>query len=382
MINHITAMDLFKYILISIPLISSMTCGVIFMVVFHKSLSLTENRIRQTLGSYFILMTLLWLITNISIEHYKNMLIVVPFFFLLIHLTQVVFYHFICYIVPTKEKFNAFHYKIAIAIFIMSSLLVYVISSSKDYSDFDFNSFFYQYLYLYTSLNMVYYTALCWIRLYKYNQEKYNRQFAGSSFSWIHVLLFLRTLFSILFIFNNQRIILIDTTIVVLIATQHILLIFNVLQKNIIDKIRAEYKTNIMLPSGQIVSVDNKGKVENISHNSAYLPGHNESNSLLTQQDVVTYFSTEKPYLNKDFKLDDLVKHFGVNRTYISKFINVTFNSNVSQYINQWRIKEVEELQKNKEEVLQEDLVQRAGFSNLRHYLRAKQSVEQKTKTI
>jgi len=189
MINPLTAMDLYKYILISIPLISSMTCGIIFIVVFPKSLSLTKNKIRQTLGSYYILMTLLWFITNISVENNKGILFLIPFFFLLIHLTQVVFYHFICYIIPTKEIFNSFYYKMTIAIFIMSAILVYVLYNIDTSTGFSITSFFYQYLYIYTSLNMIYYTTLCWIRLYAYKREKYKMQFAKIKFSWVSALL-------------------------------------------------------------------------------------------------------------------------------------------------------------------------------------------------
>jgi len=380
MINPLTAMDLYKYILISIPLISSMTCGIIFTVVFPKSLSLTKNKIRQTLGSYYILMTLLWFITNISVENNKGILFLIPFFFLLIHLTQVVFYHFICYIIPTKEIFNSFYYKMTIAIFIMSAILVYVLYNIDTSTGFSITSFFYQYLYIYTSLNMIYYTTLCWIRLYAYKREKYKMQFAKIKFSWVSALLVLKTLFSVLFIFNNHRIILLDTLIVLLIAVQQIIMVFNILQKDILAKIKAEYKTNILVSSGQIISVDNKGLVENVFVNSSHYTPEIVASGLLSQQDFLVYFSTNKPYLNKDFKLDDLVKLFGVNRSYISKFINVTFNSNVSQYINQWRIKEVEELHKTKGELPLEDLVQMAGFSNLRHYLRAKQIFEQKNK--
>ncbi|WP_353100277.1 AraC family transcriptional regulator [Myroides odoratus] len=378
MINQLTALDLYKYILISIPLISSMTCGIIFIVVFPKSLSITKNKIRQTLGSYYILMTLLWFITNISIENNKGMLVLVPFFFLLIHLTQVVFYHFICYIVPTKALFNSFYYKITVAIFIMASILVYVLYTLDTTAGFSISAFFYQYLYIYTSLNMMYYTTLCWIRLYTYKREKYKMQFKKIRFSWVSALLVLKTLFSVLFIFNHHRIVLLDTFIVLLIAIQQLVMVFNILQKDILEKIKAEYKTNILVSSGQIISVDNKGLVENVSVNASYYAQEIGASGLLSQHDFLVYFSTKKPYLNKDFKLDDLVKLFGVNRSYISKFVNVTFHSNVSQYINQWRIKEVEELHKTKGELPLEDLVLMAGFSNLRHYLRAKQSFEQK----
>lgn len=376
MINHIKVMELFKYLLISIPMISAMTCGIIFMVVFHKSLSVTENKIRQTLGSYYILMIILWFITNVTLEHYHGKLYLIPIFFLLIHLTQVAFYHFVCFIVPSKEKFNTVHYKISVAIFIMTVSLVYVLITTKGYQQLDVVYFFSQFMYIYTSLNMAYYTTLCLIRLYRYNKEAKKLVYEKLKFNWIHILLILRTVFSILFIFNNNRILIIDITLVLLIPTQHIILTYNVLHKKIIDRIRTEYKTNIMLASGQIVSIDNSGLINNVGVSNNYLQNESEPNSLLTQQDIIDYFSKDKPYLNKDFKLDDLVKHFGVNRSYISKFINVTFNSNVSQFINQWRLKEIEYLQKNQNNTNIEDLSIMAGFSNYRHYLRAKKSFE------
>lgn len=377
MINHIKTMDLLKYLLISIPMISAMTCGIIFIIVFHKSLSATENRIRWTLGGYYLLMIFMWLLTNISLEHYKGRLFLVPVFFLLIHLTQVVFYHFICYILPSKEAFNRFHYKLTLVIFIMSIVLVYVLLSTKGYKDLDLYYFFYRYLYIYTSLTMIYYTSLCWVRLYQYNKEQFGFMFHANRLNWIHLLLVLRTIFSILFTFNNHKILFIDVAIILLIPLQHIVVTYNMLQKNIVNKLVSQYRTNVMLPSGQIVTVDNKGAIDNLPVESAYDNTYVESTSLLTQEDILSYFSTDKPYLNKNFKLDDLVKHFSINRTYISKFINVTFHTNVSQFINQWRLKEVDELLQAKPELGLEEIVLLAGFSNYRHYQRSKQIINQ-----
>lgn len=357
-------------------MISAMTCGIIFMVVFQKSLSNTENKIRQTLGCYYILMIVLWFITNISLEHHQGKLYLVPIFFLLIHLTQVAFYHFICFIVPSKEKFNTLHYKIAVAIFIMAICLVYVLSKTTGYKQLDVVYFFSEFMYFYTSLNTICYTGLCWVRLYNYNKEIQKSTLEKPKYNWIHILLILRTIFSILFVFNNHRLFLIDITLILLIPSQHIILTYNVLKNKIIDKVRTEYKTNIMLSSGQIVSITDSGIINQVAINSNYIQNENEPNELLTQLEIEAYFTLDKPYLNKDFKLDDLVKHFGVNRSYMSKFINVTFSSNVSQFINHWRLKEVESLQKEQPNKNIEEITIMAGFSNYRHYLRAKKAIK------
>lgn len=381
MINLFKPMDLLKYILISIPMISAMTCGIIFMVIFHKSLSVGKNRIRKTLGGYFILMVILWFLASISVDHYRDNIwgipliyLIIPFYFLIIHLLQVVYYHFICLILPIKSRFNYLHYRVSFAIFIMCSSLIFVLINTDGYKELDFISFFHQYLYIYASLSMGYYIILSWIRLYKYNKVNSEVTKISIKLNWLHLLLLTRSVFTLLFIISYNRIIIIDIALVVVNAAQHIIVTFNVLQKDIIYNLRGLYQTNIMLPSGQIVSIDKKGALHQIPIELTQSSENQNAQSLITQQDIITYFSQEKPYLNKDFKLDDLVKHFGVNRTYISKFINVTFNTNVSQYINYWRLQEVEHLLKTTSTADKDQIAIMAGFSNYRHYLRAKES--------
>lgn len=378
MINHIKTMELLKYILISIPMISAMTCGIIFMVVYHRSLSSTENKIRLTLSGYYVLMIALWFLTNISLEHYSGRMYIIPLFFLLIQLVQATFYHFICYLLPlsNQSRFNNVHYSISIVVFIMSAALVYVITNTQGYKEIDLYSFFTQYLYIYSTLSMIYYTCLGWIRLCKFNKISYNAFLSYEKLNWIHLLLLVRTIFIILFALKKYNIIVVDIVMILLIACQHIILTFNILQRNIIDKLIREDRKSIMLTSGHIVSIGSQGTIESNSLNTSHNNFDIQNSSLLSQSDIEDYFITDKPFLNKDFKLDDLVKHFGINRSYISKFINVTFSSNVSQYINQWRIREVEILQSLNNSDNIEDIVIQAGFSNYRHYLRAKQISE------
>jgi len=375
-------MGLFKNILISIPIISAMTCGIIFLVIFHKSLSIRENKIRQTLGSYYLLMIVLWLTANIALDYDHHKLYFIPFLFLLIQLTHVVFYHFICYLVPTKDQFNTLHYKIACIIFIMTAALVYILHRTTGFNTLDLNYFFFEYIYVYAVLNMLCYTGLCLLRVYKAHIELSNSKQNQLRLNWVHYLLLLKVLFLILFIFNNHRIFAIDLILVFLIAIQHIILTYNILQRNIEERAKFENKTNVMLSSGQIVSIDSQGAIKNVTLVESTAKTNLETSSLLTEQDLVDYFTKEKPYLNKQYKLDDLVVHFGLNRTYISKFINVTFNSNLSQFINSYRLKEVEELKKVHPTCEIEEIILQAGFSNYRHYTRAKERFEQEKKRI
>ncbi|STZ27715.1 Helix-turn-helix domain [Myroides odoratus] len=363
-------------------MISAMTCGIIFLVIFHKSLSIRENKIRQTLGGYYLLMIVLWLTVNIALDYGHHKLYFIPFLFLLIQLTHVVFYHFFCHLVPTKDKFNTLHYKIAGIIFIMTGALVYILHRTTGFNTLDLNYFFFEYLYVYATLNMLCYTGLCLFRVYKAHLEQSHSKQSPLSLNWIHYLLLLKVLFLILFIFNNHRVFSVYLILVFIIAIQHIILTYNILQRNIEKKPKLENKTNVMLPSGQIVSVDHQGIIENVTLVESTAKTNLETSSLLTEQDFLAYFTKEKPYLNKQYKLDDLVTHFGLNRTYVSKFINITFNSNLSQFINSYRLKEVEELKKAHPTHEIEEIILQAGFSNYRHYLRAKERFEQDKKRI
>ena len=56
------------------------------------------------------------------------------------------------------------------------------------------------------------------------------------------------------------------------------------------------------------------------------------------------YLEEEKPYLNKDFKLNDLSIKLGTNRQYLSQIINETYNKNFYTLINEYRINEAIEM--------------------------------------
>ncbi|MDM1046136.1 helix-turn-helix transcriptional regulator [Myroides sp. 1354] len=372
-------MELLKYILISIPMISSMTCGIILMVVFYKNLSVTEIPILRTLGGYYFALIALWITDNLTQKLLGSRIFLLPVLSLFITLSQVCFYQFISYIVPAKRKRNNLQYQIILVVFSLSYIFIYVLAKTDGIRQLDVQAFCNQYLRIYIILNTGVYTLLCWKRVYQYHQEKNKRKIKIKRLNWIHLLLTLKLAFTLFFSFNNYSVFVQGITVFIL-SFQHIILTFNMLLEKNRVKIPIAYKTNVLLSSGQIVSVDQTGTLTNDVLETTFVNPNIRTENLLTQNDIVNYFTKDKPYTKNDFRLDTLVTHFGVNRTYISKFINVTYNCNVSQFINCWRLKEVEQLQATRKEMNMDDLVIQAGFSDYRHYLRAVHSAEKRLK--
>ncbi len=105
-----------------------------------------------------------------------------------------------------------------------------------------------------------------------------------------------------------------------------------------------------------------------------------KSDSAVSKKNVLSkvlfekYIVNEKPFLNQDLRITDLVDVFHVNRTYISSFINVEYNMNFSTFINNYRMEEFRRLSKlpdylNKSK---QELVELAGFNSYRSFLRIK----------
>ena len=368
-------MELLKYILISIPMISSMTCGIILLVVFYKNLSRIEIPILRTLGGYYGVLILLWFLDNLTQDLLLIRIHLLPLMLLFVALSQVFFYHFVCFFTPTKKKFNNFHYVQAFLLGILSYAILCVLLKTEGFQTLDHQYLFAKSLGICITTCVGYYTLLFWIRMYRYHQGKPVVKI--QQYTWIHLLLLGKTLFSLLIYFNDRSVF-IYCLLVLVLFFQHVVVTFNLLQEKNKMRIPQMYKTNVMLSSGQIICVDQAGAFNYDVAETTLVYPNEMANNLLTQEEIVAYFTKNKPYTNKNFRLDSIVNHFGVNRTYVSKFINVTYNCNVSQFINYWRLKEVEYLQQIEKENSIEHLVVKAGFSDYRHYVRAARNAEKR----
>ena len=93
----------------------------------------------------------------------------------------------------------------------------------------------------------------------------------------------------------------------------------------------------------------------------------------LTRRRLNGFFRKQKPYLQAHFKITDLVEAMDVNRSILSAFINQNYGINFNRFVNQWRLQELKRLQKlpsNKGKSVAK-LLDKAGFTGLRHYYRA-----------
>ena len=90
------------------------------------------------------------------------------------------------------------------------------------------------------------------------------------------------------------------------------------------------------------------------------------------------YFLKEKPYLNPQLKITDLLFDLTTNRSYLSGFINATYNMNFSQFINECRFKEYLELKKANKKQNKQDLILASGFRSLESFKRTEDDYNRK----
>ena len=87
-------------------------------------------------------------------------------------------------------------------------------------------------------------------------------------------------------------------------------------------------------------------------------------NTALFHEKLENWMQTEKPYLNKDFRLTDLAQILPLNRTYLSQFINNEFGCTFYQYVTNYRIEEAKRIMQQNPELKVQDISDRCGFSS------------------
>lgn len=76
------------------------------------------------------------------------------------------------------------------------------------------------------------------------------------------------------------------------------------------------------------------------------------------------WMQTEKPYLNPEFRLNDLRQVLPLNRTYLSQFIHAQYDCTFYQFVTNYRIEEAKRLMKEKPDLKMQDIAEQCGFSS------------------
>jgi len=76
------------------------------------------------------------------------------------------------------------------------------------------------------------------------------------------------------------------------------------------------------------------------------------------------YMANEKPYLNKDLRLSDLMRILPLNRTYLSQLINSEYGCTFYQFITSYRLQEAMRLMSAYPDMKLQEVADRSGFSS------------------
>ena len=203
-------------------------------------------------------------------------------------------------------------------------------------------------------------------RLLKYNRfiRNYSANEEKASLRWLWFLLLISVIampFPLIWIFSKGKMVVSQGAIVtysLLLLYFYVYLTLHVLRK---DRFRV-----IFLPEKELDTVVSAALPSNKGDSSV------SKKSVLKKSLFEDYIVKEKPYLNQDLRITDLVDVFHVNRTYISSFINVEYNMNFSTYINNHRMMEYRRLCQLPEyhNRSKQELVEMAGFNSYRSFLR------------
>lgn len=88
-------------------------------------------------------------------------------------------------------------------------------------------------------------------------------------------------------------------------------------------------------------------------------PAYAEYKEILEQ-----WMQTEKPYLDKDFRLMDIRQVVPLNRTYLSQMINEQYGCNFYQYVTRYRVEEAKRMICDHPQMLMQDISEACGFSS------------------
>lgn len=83
------------------------------------------------------------------------------------------------------------------------------------------------------------------------------------------------------------------------------------------------------------------------------------------------WMQTEKPYLNKDFKLLDVMQVLPLNRSYLSRMFNEAYNETFFSFIMRYRIEESARLLETRPDLPVVQIAQLCGFSSASVFGRA-----------
>lgn len=163
------------------------------------------------------------------------------------------------------------------------------------------------------------------------------------------------------------------------IAMQHVLLAYHIMRRDYVPYIITE-----KAPKQPKVTKEHAQQIEEQAVEIKEKAPRKQHSGKLNRRTFESFIRNEKPYLNPDYKITNLVEDMDINRTALSAFINRTYGMNFNRYLNRLRLKELEKLRSQpagKGKSIS-SLLDKVGFKDFRNYSRAaaaeREAAEQK----
>lgn len=382
-----------------VPVFSAITCGVLVALSLRDCHSQEERRLKKIMLVYLSLSALGWYMTFCYEFHpelfaWLNVLCLIGYV-----LPSMFFYRIMRYLTrPGKEeRFSGLHYLlpgVLVGVLVVWSLFVPVevqieIVKSKAVAfpaGYElYGRFFTLKPLLRVVFGIAYYILTIAVLIHYYKDT--NGPQAGRTAGWVVFLLGLSVgslLSSLLPTFMPRTSILRSLWTILAagaMALQHVLLSYHIIRRKYRLYAAAPAEVSVQsavaaLEAALDTAEDTTEAPEETPEATPAgdpKPQRRQHNGILERNHFEAYFREEKPWLNPDCKITDLVEVFDVNRTAISAFINRTYGMNFNRYLNSWRMKELDRLRalpSNQGKSVR-SLVRDAGFDSYRTYQRA-----------
>jgi len=357
-------------IIFAFPMITSIICGIVTAIYCHSTLGHVSKKLSGLAIALYMLPAFGWGCMIIYLHSPVLFIIVQSLFYLKFTLWHVVLYHIIFFLtgIGKQEKFPRYHYFIPIIIpvillvwslFVPIDAQIYIVQSRGDTPPG-----YEAYTLLFTSKPAAFflwnfiYTFLAFRRISMFRQAipNYSADEGHSPTRWLRYIIWLKLstflIPLIVFFFGKAVLMGSSATLVPILAItlQFIILCYNIQAENY-----------VLIPSSEEI----KNNPETRRIDKAYFE---------------KYICTSKPYLNPKLHIAEMAADLNTNRTYLSSFINSEYGVNFSRYVNLCRLAELEKIQFDPayRHINCIELVQYAGFTNYRGYLRAKNEKDHK----
>ena len=368
-------------LLFSFPLFSSLLNGIDMTLSYRNKITPETDRIKLLLIFFYACTGLNWFLIILLQFNWDLYNYIGSFYFSFNLLWVVFFYHYIFYMtsVEKNERFKTIQYIIPSIFFLFFLIYPFFIPLNICFQNvneqiiidpiYSNSSFLIYPLAIFRRVFMMIYGILCFRRIKKFNSLANNE---SQSKKWLWVIF---CIYGIIFLINIFRlfdystiwpVILFTAIMAISLVALQTVICFNMLNNN--------YKLFNLEETKQSDSGKRKYTSFQEVRYKSYHQKKKRVSITIDRSEFENYFRLKKPYLDPNFKIEDLGNTFKACRSIISSYVNKTYDMNFSWYVNRWRLEEMERLMKLRSNNGKDpqELVLKAGFGSYRNYVRVK----------